>query len=196
MRPLVALFLGCFAWLPSALASDPTPFDEFAASMRGNVVAVWIKGNAALSHEEILRSIQTRPGTMLEFEVLKDDVRRLDGTYQFRSVQTFYRKVPGGREVIFVVSEHPRLREVKFVGNKSIRKQVIDREADLIVGDPANPCVIEDARCRIEEFYHNRGFENARVTVSGADKPGNDQAVFVIDEGTKKLARSIGQIQK
>ncbi len=236
MRRLIAVFLCHFALLPVAAFGNSTSPEETSGRPHGIVRSVWIKGNAQLSHETIMQSVQTKPGTMLDFEALCDDVRRLDRTHQFLDIRTFYRKDAEGLAVLFMVTERPRLKEVKFVGNKSIRRKTLWKEADLKVGDPADPSVIEEARCRIEELYHNRGFNDARVSVngkrpksSGADDPPldlsppadhfmmkhdgpvcgrypssgplsstseNDRAIFIIDEGTKQVARASEQLHK
>jgi outer membrane protein insertion porin family len=192
MRPLVAILLGWFVSLPSSAVGDY--HDELAASMRGNVVEVWIKGNAALSHDEILPYIQTRQGTVLELDVLVADVRRLDSTRQFESVRTSYRKIGNNRVVFFRVLERPRLKEVAFFGCKAIREKDLEKEAELKVGGPANPILIEEAREKIEEFYHNHGFADARVTVHKGDKSEDDRAIFYIQEGPKRLAHLNEQV--
>ena len=52
-------------------------------------------------------------------------------------------------------------------------------------GDPADPMAIEEARRKLEEYYHDRGFTSARVTLLEGDKPEDRRAIFLINEGTK-----------
>jgi outer membrane protein insertion porin family len=195
MRAFVAILLGYSALLPCVAIAEPVSGGSAAASSPGNVVHLWIKGNASLSHETILRRIQSRPGTPFDLEVLCNDVRRLDRTHQFSSIQTLHKEAPGGRIVWFVVSERPQLQEVEFVGCHYFRKKTLAKEVGLKVGDPADPELIEEARSKLESFYHKRGFSNARITLFESDKQEDKRAVFVIDEG-KTVARATETIHK
>ncbi|MFM1904056.1 MAG: outer membrane protein assembly factor BamA precursor, partial [Planctomycetota bacterium] len=50
------------------------------------------------------------------------------------------------------------------------------------------PYVVEEARRRIEGYYHEKGYEAARVTTVEGGKPGDKGAVFLIDEGRSRKA--------
>ena len=54
------------------------------------------------------------------------------------------------------------------------------------MGDPADPNAIEEARRKLEELYHKRGFNSAMVTLLEGNKPEDRRAIFVIDEGVKQ----------
>ena len=49
-----------------------------------------------------------------------------------------------------------------------------------------DPFVIEESRRHLEEYYHTKGFDGARVTLLEGDKPEDRRVVFMIDEGVKK----------
>ena len=71
-------------------------------------------------------------------------------------MKTYTQQVAGGRIVIFDLLERPLLQEVKFVGCKEIHQHTLRKEADIKVGDPADPFAIEEARRKLEEFYHSK----------------------------------------
>lgn len=196
MRPFVAILLGCFALLPCAAIAEPVSGGSDSASSPGNVVQLWIKGNASLSHDAILQYIETKPGIPFDVQVVTADVRRLAQTHLFASVRTFSREVPGGRAIWFVVSERPRLTAVLFVGCDKIHKRTLKKEAGLKDGDPADPELAREARSKLESFYHKRGFPDARVSLFEGDKQEDRRALFVIHEGKKTVARAVEPIQK
>ena len=78
------------------------------------------------------------------------------------------------------------LESVSYVGNDAIRKSVLDKESGLKAGDAQDPYAVQEARRKIEQLYHTRGFSKARVTVWEGDKTGDRRAVFMINEGQKQ----------
>jgi len=150
------------------------------------VVDVRIAGNKSVPLEKILPHIRTRPGRPFDLELIEEDVRRLDQTRLFVNIKTYWQQVPGGRVVIFDLLERPLLQDVKFIGCKEIRKKVLQKEADIKVGDAADPYTIEEARRKLEELYHKRGFTGATVTLLEGNKPEDRRAIFLINEGVKQ----------
>ena len=98
----------------------------------------------------------------------------------------YWQQVPGGRIVIFEVVERPLLKAVKFIGRHEIHMKTLRKEAGLKVGDPADPNTIEEARRKIEDLYHQRGFNDATVRMLEGNKFEDRRAIFVIDEGVKQ----------
>jgi len=164
----------------------PPPGAAPGASQPEMVVDVRVQGNKSLPVSKILPHIRTRVGRPFDVELLTEDVRRLDHTHLFVNVKTYTQQVAGGRIVIFDLLERPLLQEVKFVGCKEIHMRTLRKEADIKVGDPADPFAIEEARRKLEEFYHSKGFTGARITLMEGDKPEDRKAIFVINEGVKQ----------
>jgi outer membrane protein insertion porin family len=165
----------------------PAPAESVAAaSPADSVVDVRIRGNKSLPLTRILPHIRTRAGRPFDLELIEEDVRRLDRTHLFVNVRTYWQQVAGGRVVIFDVLERSLLREVLFVGCNEIRKKVLQKESELKAGDPVDPFAIEEARRKLEEFYHKRGFTAARITLLEGDKPEDRRAIFLINEGVKQ----------
>ncbi len=152
------------------------------------VVEVRIVGNKRLSKKEIRRHIQTRAGRPYVPEQLEEDVRRLNRSGMF--VKPYTQQVDGGRIVVFEIFERPTIKEVKFVGNSKIKKKVLLDEADLDVGGSFDMFAVEQARRRIEEFYHGKGFADAHVTIFEGGKPTDSRVVFVVNEGVKQKVLS------
>lgn len=171
----------------SPAKAGPTPAASLAeATPNETVVDVKVSGNKSLPLEKILPHIRTRAGRPFDMELIQEDVRRLDRTGLFVNVHTYHQAAPGGRIVIFDVLERPLLHEVLFIGCKEVRKKVLQKEAEIKVGDPADPYAIEEARRKLEDFYHKKGFSGARITLLEGDKPDDRRAIFLINEGTKQ----------
>ena len=62
----------------------------------------------------------------------------------FAYVHSLRQPVQGGVVVIFQVAERPLLQHVWIVGNDTYRTDVLRKEAELKVGDAADPFAVEN----------------------------------------------------
>ncbi|MEN6459084.1 MAG: POTRA domain-containing protein [Thermoguttaceae bacterium] len=168
---------------------QPNPPDSANAdpnAPRPVVVDVRVVGNKSLPLTKIQPHIHTRTGRPFDLEMIEEDVRRLERTGMFVDIKTYWQQVPNGRIVYFDVLERPVLQDVLFVGCHEIHKRSLQRESGLKKGDAASPPAIEEARAKLEDYYHKHGFANARVTLFEGSKPEDRRVVFLINEGIKQ----------
>lgn len=162
-----------------ALAEDPNAEQEL-------VVEVRVIGAKNLPREKYLPSIKTRAGRPFDVHLLEEDVRRLYRTGFFVDIKTYTPKVPGGRLVVFEVLERPLLHYVKYVGQRAFSEKRLAKETGLKAGDPLDTWQVEEAQRRLEKFYHEKGFPNARVTIIEGNKTTDRGATFLINEGRRQ----------
>ncbi len=170
--------------LPPVTASDQTVGPTSPADV---IVEVRIEGNETTDVAKLPKLV-TRAGQVFDSQVVEEDVRVLHRSRKFVDVHPKYVRVPDGVVVIFQVVERPMLRYVKYVGNQRITTRTLRKKAEIDVGDSMDPYVVEEARRRIEGYYHEKGYEAARVTTVEGGKPGDKGAVFLIDEGRSRKA--------
>jgi outer membrane protein insertion porin family len=175
---------------PAVPGSIPPAAAQSADAGKEMVVEVRIVGNT-LPLEKIKPFIRTREGRPFDKELVAEDVRRLDSSKMFVNIKTYYQLTPKGRIVIFEVLERPILLDVKFVGNSKVSKKRLEKEAALKAGDPLDPFAVEEARRKIEEYYHSDGYDKARVTLLEGDKPQDHRAIFLVNEGVKKKVQIV-----
>lgn len=161
------------------------------SSQRGDssppvVTEVRIVGNRRIAPEKILAQIRTRAGRPFDPRLIEEDVRRLNQTRWFASVRVYWQPVPEGRMVIFEVVEHPLIQYVKIVGNEWYPKKRLLEEAGIRPGDGMDPFLIEEARRKIEDFYRQRGFAKARVSLVEGSDPNDPGVIFLISEGPRQ----------
>ncbi len=152
------------------------------------VVEVRVVGNKRTPTEKILRYIHTRPNRVYNAQIVEQDVRRLNSSGLVDSVRAQYQDAPAGRGriVVFDVFERPTIKSVHYVGNRKVKTKTLSKEAKLKAGDPLEPFTIEEARSRLETFYRDKGFVDARVTLYEGSKATDERVVFVINEGSKQ----------
>lgn len=151
------------------------------------VVEVRIEGNETVEVSK-LPKLTTRAGQVFDPQSIEEDVRSLHRSRKFVDIYPKYVRVTDGVVVIFQVVERPTIRYVKYVGNQHHTGRTLRKKAEIDVGDAMDPYVIEEARRRIESFYHEKGYEAARVTTVEGSKTGDKGAVFLIDEGQARKA--------
>jgi outer membrane protein insertion porin family len=149
------------------------------------IVEVRIEGNHATDVSKLPKLV-TRAGQIFDAQAIEEDVRTLHRCRKFVDIHPKYVRVKEGVVVIFQVVERPMLRYVKYVGNQRVPSRTIRKKAEIEVGDSMDAYVVEEARRRIESYYHEKGYDAAKVTTIEGSKPGDKGAVFLIDEGRSR----------
>lgn len=151
--------------------AQPSPFpgpNLINPAAGEQVIEVRIVGNKVTKKEKILPHIRTRAGREFIQEQVERDVRRLNATRMFVDIRVSYQHLPNGRVVIFEVIERPSIQYVKYIGNRKIKRKLLEKETNLKVGDSLDPYMAEDAasgigtllsrpRFRRGPGYGNRG---------------------------------------
>jgi outer membrane protein insertion porin family len=175
---------------PEELPLPPEELSAPAAEPEEQVVEVRIVGNQTVSTAKVMAQLRTRSGRPFDPERVQNDVRKLAKLGWFIDIQPLYERVPGGRVVIFRVTERATLRWAQYLGNRKIRDKVLAKETGLKVGDAMDPYAVEEGRRKIEELYRGRGFNNVQVTILDGNKNGDKGATFVIHEGRAQRVRT------
>jgi outer membrane protein insertion porin family len=156
-----------------------------AVDEANRIVEVRIEGNHATDVSKLPKLV-TRAGQIFDPRAVEEDVRTLHRCRKFVDVHPKYVRVKEGVVVIFQVVERPMLRYVKYVGNQRIPTRTLRKKSEIDVGDSMDAYVVEEARRRIESYYHEKGYDAAKVTTIEGSKPGDKGAVFLIDEGRSR----------
>ena len=150
----------------------------------GELVAeVRVEGNETVSTNQVMTMLRTRPERVFDPDVVESDVRRLASRGLFRDVKILTNRTPKGVIVTFRLTERPMIRYVRFVGNDSLREKTLRKEVGIRPGDPMNRYSVEDARRKIENLYHRRGYPKALVEIFEGDKAEDKGVVLAISEG-------------
>jgi len=149
----------------------------------GPVLDVRITGNKKVRELEIRRHIQTRKDRNYDPQLVQEDLRRLYGTNKFHNVRVHKDVTPQGIIITFEVLERAIIDDVLFIGNRFVSDKKLLKESGLTKGDALNIYTVQEARRKVEEYYHSKGHSRTRVTVAEGDKPTDRRVVLRIDEG-------------
>jgi len=200
-RGLACLTLGCFAVLPGTLAAQAPPAPGAAPTApaatplpfepRVLVADVRLVGHSSVKEQFIQAQLKTRKDREFDPDVVQADVRRLASTGRFHDVRTYTQQTPEGVIVTFEFVESPTIRYIKYLGNRNISDKALGKQDGIEVGDSISRYAIEEARRKIEEYYHSKGFGKTQVSVLEGDQPQDSGAVFVINEGQLERIASV-----
>ena len=195
---LASLVAGVLFCATTSVAQMPGPAAAPAAgpvvtprAEEPNVVDVRIKGQVNVPLKKITSNVHIRAGRPYDQRLVEDDVRRLNQTRMFIRVKSYTRRVPEGIVVIFELLERPTLHYVKFIGNVEKSDKTLRDKGDIKTGQALDPIALEESRRKIEDYYHEKGFSKARVTLTEGTAPTDHGAVFLIDEGPKQYIKDV-----
>lgn len=175
---------------PQLARPESIPAGKAAPAAAPNVADVRLDGIPQHRLEKVTRQVaqqvRTRRGRPFVPEQVEEDVRRLIATRRYIDVDTLYQTTPDGQIiVIFRLVERPTIEYVKYIGNK-VRGSVLAKKSGLKEGTAKDPYSVDEARRKIEEYYHEKGYSRVRVTVIEGNKPEDRGVVFMINEGGKQ----------
>ena len=154
------------------------------------VAAVRMVGNSAVKEQYIQAQLKTRKDREFDPDVVQADVATgFDGPVY--DVKTYTQQTPEGVIVTFEFVESPTIRYIKYLGNRNINDKSLAKQDGIEVGDSISRYAVEEARRKIEEYYHFEGFGKTQVTILEGDKPQDGGAVFVINEGQLERIASV-----
>jgi len=147
------------------------------------VAGVQIRGNRFIGTERILQLLETRPDRVFDEETVMSDVRKLNEFGAFSQVRYRIEDRPEGKLVSFEVVELPTVSQVVFFGTRGMNDRELSGRAGIQAKDPLNEYTIESAVRRLEDFYREKGFNNAVIRSQIGHESDPRAVVFRINEG-------------
>jgi outer membrane protein insertion porin family len=147
------------------------------------VADIRIVGNETVGTDEVVSYLRTRKDREFEPSTVQADKRRLITSGLFRDVRIYTQPVANGIVVTFEVFERPTIRYLRFLGDRAVGEKALKRESGLEVGDALNLYAVQEARRKIEDFYHRKGFPHAQVEILQGAQTEDRGVALQISEG-------------
>jgi outer membrane protein insertion porin family len=173
---------------PSLTVPSQTLPSKMPAPGEVLVQEVRVEGNHTTPVSK-LPQLRTRVGQPFDAMIVQEDVRTLATSRKFLDVKSQYQSVPGGMTVIFQVVERATIEYIDFCGNQSIRTQTLRKKTELEEKQPLDPYAVEEARRKLEAYYHEKGYNHAYITIIEGNKTNDHGVAFLVDEGIMQRVR-------
>lgn len=190
-RTLFPVLAVSLALIWSALAQAPQSAPATAPIVRQ--IDVQYAGSGAIAKEKILANMRTRVGKPYSELAVEEDIRNLYNTGNISNVRIFGEPMTDGVKVIVVVQAKAQVSEVVIQGASQLKESRLRKEITVKPKDTLNESAVEQDRQKLADYYSNKGFTEATVTVKTEvdEKLGTARVVFSIDEGGKTAIRSV-----
>ena len=154
------------------------PIGKFVAATGGSAVAapsggsglsgvkvaqVDVEGNDTLDKDVILLKVKTQVGEPFDAGTVNEDLKRLMALGYFDDVQVKTEDVAGGKRVVFVVKEKPRILAISVTGNSDIKTNDILAAMETRSGSVLNMQTLADDLEKIRDLYRKKGYYQTTV---------------------------------
>lgn len=174
--------------------------DELAEKVRLEILSkdviqeVAVEGNKFIEEDVIRLRLATQKGDIYDPGKANQDLKRIFDLGYFEDVQVALEDVPGGKRIIFIVSEKPRIGAIDVEGNDELDEDDITEVMTTKTGSVLNLSILSEDLNRIRELYRQEGYYKAQVSYALRDGDAEGQQarlVITVDEGAKLYIREI-----
>ena len=153
----------------STILSDPArPSDAQIMSaiekFKGRTVAeLNVLGGSDETRPTARAAISAREGDSLSVDMVGKDASAIMETGYFVDVYPTFKEVPEGVILTYHLQEYPKFNGIKFVGNKMVKTEDLEKKITLKPGERYNSVVFHKNMEEIEGIYKKDGYIQARI---------------------------------
>jgi outer membrane protein assembly complex protein YaeT len=184
--------IACFAAL-TAVVVAVQPLRAQSANPAPIVADVVPRGNRAVSSEQILAQMNTKPGNRFDATLLQDDITKLLATRSFYNVIARQATTSEGKIVIYLdlIEQPNRVQEVEFQGADHVKIDELETITGIRRGGPLSPDANYAACQAILRKYQELGRLYTSVELIEGGKLTDNRVVFRITESPVVKVSSI-----
>ncbi len=146
----------------------------YAADNSGITInSVSVSGNEQIVSDYILNVVETKPGSILDRDLIQKDIDTIYNQGFFSYVDVDLTPAENGMNVIFSVTENPVIQSINFSGNTQYSTERLMKEVFSQVGTVFNRVFFKNDLDRIQELYHKNGYVMVRVSDVQVSNDGN-----------------------
>jgi outer membrane protein insertion porin family len=189
MRKFVFLALLCFAaptlWGQSV---GEQAADESPRFWNSPITVINLEGLSTADTFLVLNSSGLVPGDLLNAGMVQDAIKGIYGLGLFSDVRIDAAADRDGVALTIAVTEFPKLRNLKFSGNKKIKRDKFEEAMTLFEGRLASPEAVKNNVEKIKSLYAEKGYLLADIEVEQTSVDGEPDLIdleFKISEGKR-----------
>jgi outer membrane protein insertion porin family len=170
-------------------------FSSFAFSAV-KVAKIEVQGNRKVDSGAILTKLQTKPGSSLSPELIRQDIKTVFGLGYFENVQVEQEEVPGGVNLYFVVSERPVIAKLIFEGVEAIEKDEVKTAISAKEFEVLDIHKLNLSVKKMNELYEEKGhyLADVRYEIALDEKRNEATVTFKVVENDRVQVKQINII--
>jgi len=132
-------------------------------------------------------------GQVVTSDLVSQAIRNLFATQKFSDVYIYEQDAVGGLKLIINLTEFPRIRSIRFMGNRKIKEKDLRVAFPLHVGQFANPAVTRRELKPLRALYFEKGYFNVSIHTDSTLTDANNMQDLVVNitEGKKVKVHTI-----
>ena len=166
----------------------PGPGEFGVEVWQKSILSVDIEGIHSADTFLVLNSSALVPGDIITPGLVQDAIKGVYGLGLFSEVGIDAEPAEAGVVLTIKVKEYPKLRDLKFSGNKKIKTKKFKEKITLFEGRLVSPKEIKNNVERIESMYAEKGYLLVNIETGQSaveDEEGLVDLEFMISEGEK-----------
>jgi outer membrane protein insertion porin family len=177
----------------TAVLSLAAPAAGQEADFGQPITAIEVVGAITVGQRQVETWAGLETGQTLTPDLAAAATRRLFATKKFAEIYIYAQREDAGQKLIVNLREFPRLRNVRFAGNKKIGEKDLREAFPITVGQFANPAAIQRDLQPLRDLYYEKGYRNVKLDTDASvvDANNMEDLVVTIDEGAKVKVKSI-----
>ena len=156
------------------------------------ITKITITGNKRIESDAILNNLTLKPGDILSPDDVSDNLKKIYKMGYFEDIRVESKQSDKGIALVFIVTEKPTVRKVKFSGNRVYEDKDLKDVVHTDTGSILNIFKLNEDIERIKKLYTDKNYHNSVINYT-IQKLDNNQADvnFNIKEGKKIKVRKI-----
>ena len=157
------------------------------------IAEIEVVGALTVGSRQVLAWSGLEAGTTFSREAVSLGIRDLFATQKFSNVFIYQQDIPEGVKLIINLQEFPRIRTIRFEGNRKVKEKDLRAAFPLHVGQFANPAVTRRELKPLRDLYYEKGYYNVAIHTDSTVVDANNMEDMVISvvEGKKVKVQTI-----
>lgn len=152
------------------------------------IAKVEVRGTRALDPDVVLLRINSRQGDPIDPAVLDRELKRIWDLGYFSDIVVELEQTPSGINLIYRVTEKPRISRIAFEGNDELSEDDLRKLMSLNPGNVLNDKTLFVDLQAIHEAYRKKGYYLAKASYRLEEddkKKGSAALIITVDEGNR-----------
>ncbi|MGH7138828.1 MAG: POTRA domain-containing protein, partial [Pirellulales bacterium] len=150
-----------------------------------------LKHNSEQTVRRYIKTIADRP---YDVRTIEEDVKKLENSKLFLrgTVNVEYQRVgERGIVVIYHLVESPTIKYLRFFGQVKVKERHLRKQSGMKVGESLDAFMVKDGASKVEEYYHEKGFNKATVKIIEGTGKDDRGVVYAVNEGQKQKVEKV-----